>query len=83
VPSVQVPVPVVLEVPHHLLRGALDPLGRLDVRALVLAQLAEVVGLGLDYAPRVVVGEWVLGILRPGLGLAWVVAVAERTRGPG
>lgn len=77
VATVEVAVAVVLEVAHHLLRGALDPLGGLSLGALVPAQGTQIPGLGLDDTPGVVVGEWVLGA--PGLGLRSAgVAVAER-----
>ena len=77
VATVEVTVPVVLKVLNHLLGSPLDPLGCLCAWALVLAELAEVLSLGLDDAASVVVGEWVLGVLGPGFGLVWVVAVAE------
>ena len=78
VPTVQVAIPIILKILHHLLRRPLNPLGCLRSRALVLAQLAKVLSLGLDYAPRVVVGEWVFGVFGPGFWLGWVVAIAER-----
>lgn len=70
-------MPVVLEVPHHLFRGPLDPLGGLSLGTLVPAQGTQIPGLGLDDTACVVVGEWVFGIL--GLGFGSVgVAIAER-----
>lgn len=70
-------VPVVLQIADHLFRCPLDPLWGLGVWALVPAQGAQVLGLGLDYAASVVVGERILGVL--GLRFGPVgVSVAER-----
>lgn len=76
--AVEVTVPVVVQVPNHLLRGSLDPLGRLGAGALVPAKGAEVASLGFDDATGVIVGEGVLGVLGYGFGLVEAV-----TEGPG
>lgn len=76
--AVEVAVPVVVQVADHLLGGPLNPLGGLGLWALVPAEGAEVVGLGLDDAAGVVVGEGLFGVLGPGFGAVGVVAVAER-----
>lgn len=74
-------IPIVLQILHHLLGGAFNPLRCLDARALVPPQHAEILRLGLDNAPCVVVGKWVLGVFRLGFWLVEVlgtgIAVAE------
>lgn len=76
-PTIEVSILIVLKVLDHLLGCPLDPLRGLRLGALVPAQGAEVLGLGLDKSAGVVVGEWVLGVL--GLGFGSVgFAIAER-----
>lgn len=74
---VQVAIPIIFQVLHHLLRCPLNPLGSLSPGALVAPQLAQVLGFGFDYPAGVVVGKWILAVL--GLGFR-LIAVAE---GPG
>lgn len=76
--TVEVAVPVVLQVADHLLGGPLNPFGGVGLWALVPAEGAEVVGLGLDDAAGVVVGEGLLGVLGLGFRAVRVVTVAER-----
>lgn len=78
-PPIEVSILIVLKVLDHLLGCPLDPLWGLRLRALVPSQGAEVLGLGLDNSARVVVGEWVLGVLELGFGSVGV-AIAERPR---
>lgn len=74
------PVPVVLDVPHHLLRRPADPARGLGATPLVAAEAAEVLGLGVDDAAGVVVGEGLPGVAPVGSRQGLPVAVAE---GPG
>lgn len=73
VTAVEVAVAVIGEVEEHLLGGSLDPAGCVDEGALVLAERAQVEGLGVDDASGTVVGEGILWVLGPGLGSARVV----------
>lgn len=77
---VQVPAPVVPQPLLHLLGRPPNPLRGLGVRPLVLPELAQVPGLGVDDAAGVVVGERLLLILLEGAGLGGRVAVAQRPR---
>lgn len=58
--AVQVAVAVVLQVLNHLLGGPLDPPRVMGLWALVPPMNTQVLGLGLDDAPGVVVRERVL-----------------------
>ncbi|KAF7837064.1 Pentatricopeptide repeat-containing protein [Senna tora] len=60
--TVQMAIPVILQVPNHLLWGPLDPLGGLRLRTLVPTQNAQILGSGLDNAASVIVRERLLGV---------------------
>lgn len=77
--AVQVAIPIVFEVLHHLLGGSLDPARGPGLRPLVTAQDAEIASLGFDDATSIVIGERVLGVLRTGFR-AVGVAIAEGPR---
>jgi len=78
VSAVQLAVAVILQVPHHLLGGPLNPPRGLSLRALVPPQDALVRRLSLYDAPRVVVGQRLLRVPTPRLGSGGVAG----SRGP-